>query len=123
MADSNTANRKSAPNTSVLLTTTVTGHGVKHFYAAAFPVLFPSIKADLNLTNAQLGNMTTLRLLVGGLFNLPAGFLADKFGGGRRHILAFSIALTALSCMLLGIAQSYPLIVVFASLMSAAITF
>ena len=123
MADSNTANRKSAPNTSLLLTTTVTGHGIKHFYAAAFPVLFPSIKADLNLTNAQLGNMTTLRLLVGGLFNLPAGFLADKFGGGRRHILAFSIALTALSCMLLGIAQSYPLIVVFASLMSAAITF
>ena len=108
--------------TSLLLGTTVTGHGVQHFYNAAFPVLFPSIKSDLALTNAQLGNMTTLRLLMGGLFNLPAGFFADKFGSGRKHILASSIALTALFCMLLGMASSYPLIVLFASLMSGAIT-
>jgi MFS family permease len=66
--------------------------------------------------------MTTLRLLVGGLFNLPAGFLADKFGSERKYILASSIALTALSCILLGMAPSYPLIVICASLMSGAIT-
>jgi MFS family permease len=122
MKDFDIPTHQSAPKTSLLLGTTVAGHGVKHFYNAAFPVLFPSIKTDLALTNAQLGNMTTLRLLIGGLFNLPAGFLADKFGSERKHILASSIALTSLCCMLLGLASSYPLLVIFASLMSGAIT-
>ena len=69
-----------------LLVTTIAGHGLKHFFAAAFFVLLPEIKTSLALTNVEVGLMSTARFVTGGIANLPAGFIADRFSRFRAAL-------------------------------------
>ena len=57
----------------ILLTVAVFGHGLKHMFNAAFFVLLPEIKAGLNLSNTQIGTLSTFRAIISGFANIPAG--------------------------------------------------
>ncbi|MBI4328892.1 MAG: MFS transporter [Chloroflexi bacterium] len=106
-----------------LLLVAVTGHAVKHLFNAAFFVLLPEIKAELALSNVQVGTLSTLRNIAGGVANLPAGFLADRFGRSRPLILGASIVLVGLFGLLLGLASGYWSAVIASTLLVVAITF
>jgi predicted MFS family arabinose efflux permease len=106
-----------------LLVTTIAGHGLKHFFAAAFFVLLPEIKTSLALTNVEVGLMSTARFVTGGIANLPAGFIADRFSRFRAEILGISIALIGVFAFGLGLTRSFLFATAAASLMVIAISF
>ncbi|MDO8749635.1 MAG: MFS transporter [Dehalococcoidia bacterium] len=105
-----------------LLAAAVAGHAFKHMLSAAFFVYLPEIKASLGLSNIQVGALSSLRNIAGGLTNLPAGFAADRFAQHRPVILGLSIALTGLFGLLLGLATNYGFAILASALMIVAIT-
>jgi predicted MFS family arabinose efflux permease len=106
-----------------LLIVSVAGHGLKHIFNAAFFVLLPEIKAGLGLNNIQVGTMSTFRGIAGGLANVPAGFVGDRFAKRRAEILGGSIIVVSISAVMLGLATNFWMAVVAASLFSVAISF
>ncbi len=106
-----------------LLVVAVAGHAVKHTFASAFFVLLPSIKADLLLSNIQVGTLSTIRNVAGGLANLPAGFAADRFTRQRPLILGLSLAFIGVFAFALGLATTFWAAVIASTLMIVAITF
>ncbi len=106
----------------MLLTVAVAGHAIKHMFASAFFVLLPEIKAGLGLSNVQVGTLSTLRNIAGGLSNLPAGFGADRYAQSRPLILGVSIALTGVFGLALGLATNFGVAILASALMVAAIT-
>ncbi|MDA1096800.1 MAG: MFS transporter [Chloroflexi bacterium] len=106
----------------ILLLTTVAGHGLKHFLNAAFFVLLPEIKVGLGLSNVEVGFLSTARNIAGGIANLPAGFLADRFARRRAEILGVAIALIGAFAFLVGLATSFWFAALTASLMVAAVS-
>ena len=107
----------------VLLVATVAGHGLKHLFAAAFFVLLPEIKTSLALSNVEVGLMSTARFVSGGIANLPAGFVADRFSRWSAEILGVSIALIGVFALALGLANSFWLATLSASLIVITISF
>lgn len=105
-----------------LLGVTIAGHTLKHLFNASFFVLLPEIKAGLGLSNIQIGTLSTVRNIAGGLSNLPAGYAADRFGQRRPVILGLSIALIGIFSLALGLATSYSVAVLAAALMIVAIS-
>lgn len=65
-----------------LLVALAGGHAVKHVFVAGMFVLLPELKASLGLTNTGLGTLAMARSLAGGVANVPAGFVADRY---QRH--------------------------------------
>jgi MFS family permease len=107
----------------ILLVVAVGGHGVKHLFNAAFFVLIPEIKVTLGLTNIQVGTLSTVRNIAGGLSNLPAGFVADRFSHARAYTLAAAVIFTGVCAMGLGLVTSYTAAMIASALMVIAITF
>ena len=107
----------------ILLVVAVSGHGLKHMFNAAFFVLLPGIKTGLNLTNTQIGTLSTFRAIISGFANIPAGFMGDQYPERRSIILGGSIILVSVFAFALGLATSFWTAVVFSSLLSVAITF
>jgi hypothetical protein len=56
------------------------GHFAIHWFQQLFPVVLPSIKSGLALTDVQVGALTSARQLVHGTLDFPKLF---KFGGGQ----------------------------------------
>ena len=106
-----------------LLIVAVFGHGLKHMFNAAFFVLLPEIKAGLNLSNTQIGTLSTFRAIISGFANIPAGFMGDQYPKQRAIILGGSIILVSVFAVALGLAKGFWTAVVFSSLLSVAITF
>jgi len=106
-----------------LLGATVGGHGIKHVFNAAFFVILPEIKGGLGLSNSRIGTLATGRNVAGGLANLPAGFVADRFSSNRSGILGVSMALIGVFALSLGLANTFVAAVLAASFMTAAISF
>ena len=107
----------------VLLIVTVSGHGLKHIFNAAFFVLLPEIKAGLGLTNTQIGTLSAFRGIAGGIANIPAGFVGDNFSKWRAEILGGSIIMVSIFALTLGAAINFWEAVVAASMYAIAITF
>lgn len=55
-------------------------HGVNEFYSVALPPILPLIVADFDITYGQAGALITTFFVMYSLFQLPAGFLADRIG-------------------------------------------
>jgi sugar phosphate permease len=65
---------------------------------AAIPLLLPLIREDLQISFSQAGLLSVAATLSYGLMQIPAGFLADRFGPARP----FFIGLFGWSAMCLG---------------------
>jgi predicted MFS family arabinose efflux permease len=92
-------------------------------FNAAFFVLLPEIKTGLSLTNTQIGTLSTIRAIISGLANIPAGFIGDQYPKRRAVILGGSIILVSVFAFALGMATNFWTAVMFCSLLSVAITF
>jgi MFS family permease len=86
-----------------LLATLTAGHFVIHWFQQFFPVILPSLKSGLALSNVQVGALTSAQQLVLGLSQLPLGMLADAVVRHRGTILALSLVAMGLAYILLGV--------------------
>lgn len=80
------------------------GHFFSHFYLLALPPLFPLIRADLGVTNTQLGILISAISLTM-LLQILVGEVVDRIGA--RVILIVGIAVTGISVTLAGLTSSY----------------
>src|SRR5688572_20461485 len=79
------------------------GHAVVHWYQQLFSLLIPEIKSSLDLSNVQVGTLSTARQVASGM-TLPSGYLADSYRGSSNVILAAAIMSFGLGYFFIGIA-------------------
>ena len=75
------------------------------------------IRSDLNLNYTQAGVLLSAFALTGGVSQLPAGWLADHIG--PRIVVSVGVAGVALAGVLIGLSQTYVMLIIFLVLMAA----
>jgi FSR family fosmidomycin resistance protein-like MFS transporter len=81
-------------------------HGTSHFFHLMLPPLFPWLMTDFSLSYTDVGLLTTTFFVISGIGQALAGFVVDRVGG--RVVLCFGVGMLALSGVVLGLATSYP---------------
>jgi MFS family permease len=81
-------------------------HGTSHFFHLMLPPLFPWLMRDFSLSYTDVGLLTTTFFVISGIGQALAGFVVDRVGGWR--VLCFGVGMLALSGVVLGVATSYP---------------
>ncbi|MEO8137181.1 MAG: MFS transporter, partial [Betaproteobacteria bacterium] len=67
--------------------------------------LFPQLKAEFNVSYAELGIVMTVFYVMSGVCQTLAGFAVDRYGA--RRVLLFGIAMIALPALLMALASSF----------------
>ncbi|MBI3931078.1 MAG: MFS transporter [Chloroflexi bacterium] len=93
-------------------------HLVHHLLTALPVPLLPFIRDDFALDYTQSGVVISAFSLSYGIGQLPAGWLADRIG--PRILLTIGICGVALAGLLVGLSQTYILMIVFLALMGIA---
>ena len=78
------------------------GHFVIHWFQQFFPVILPSIKSGLGLSNVEVGALTSAQQMIMGLGQLPVGLLADSMVRQRAKMLGLSLVAMGAAYFLLG---------------------
>jgi len=86
-----------------LLWVLTAGHFVIHWFQQFYPVILPTLKSGLNLTNVEVGALTSAQQVAVGLGQLPCGMLADALVRRRGAILALALAAMGAAYFLLGL--------------------
>ena len=81
-------------------------HGTSHFFHLMLPPLFPWLMRDFSLSYTDVGLLTTTFFVISGIGQALAGFVVDRVGGWL--VLCFGVGMLALSGVVLGLATSYP---------------
>ena len=101
----------------------VFGHGVKHLFNAGIFVVLPELQIHFGLSNSAIGALSTVRNVGGGLANIPAGYLSDRFSNQWATILALSLATVGIFHLLMGSVNAYWLLVLTATIANVGVTF
>lgn len=83
------------------------GHFFIHWFQQLYPVVLPSLKAGLGLSDVQVGALNSVRQFVMGTLDLPLGMLADSMERRRGLILASAIFFMGGAYCLMGIAPVF----------------
>ena len=87
-----------------------------HHVVMALPVpLQTYIRDDFALDYTQLGFLLSALALTSGICQLPGGWLADRIG--RRLLITVGIVGVALAGLLIGLSQTYVMLLLFMVLM------
>ena len=87
-------------------------HGTSHFFHLMLPPLFPWLMKDFSLSYTEAGLLMTVFFVISGVGQALAGFIVDRTGA--RPVLFAGIALLATSGIVLGLATTYPMLMVAA---------
>ena len=79
------------------------GHFFIHWFQQFYPVVLPSIKAGLGLTDVQVGALNSARQFVQGTLDLPLGMLSDAMVRHRALILAAAMVSMGAAYFLIGV--------------------
>lgn len=91
----------------------IIGHALKHIYIAGFQaVLLPEIKLGMNLSSTQVGTMATVQQFSSWGSTVTSGYIGDRFVSKTALMLGLSLALIGVSYFILGIAESYTVLLV-----------
>jgi MFS family permease len=93
----------------------IVGHFSHHVLISMTVPLFPFIRSDFGLDYTQSGLVISAFTLACGIGQLPAGWLADRVE--PRKLLTVGISGVALAGILVGLSQTYLLMIVFLVLM------
>jgi MFS family permease len=85
-----------------------------------FPVILPLIKADLGLTDVQVGGLMTAKEAASGTLILPSGFMADAFVKHRALILGCAVAMGGIAYLCAGSSSSYSWVLLSLGLLGVA---
>jgi MFS family permease len=89
------------------------GHFLSHFYLLAFPPLFPFLRSDLGLSNAQLGLLAGI-IPAAMMLQVIVGEVVDRVGAKR--VFVGGVAVTSACMFLAGVVPSYIVLLAFAAL-------
>ncbi|MCZ6623034.1 MAG: MFS transporter [Deltaproteobacteria bacterium] len=92
------------------------GHIAIHWFQQILPVVLPSLKSGLGLSDVQVGALTSSRQLVQGTMNLPSGMLADSLVKYRGLILTAALLFMGMAYLLLGITSFFVVAIIGAGL-------
>jgi len=81
------------------------GYLLSYLLRAVNAVVAPDLVADLSLTPAELGLLTSAYLLAFALFQLPLGILFDRYG--PRRVQSALLTLAAAGCALFALAPGF----------------
>jgi MFS family permease len=93
----------------------IVGHFSHHVLVSITVPLIPFIRSAFDLDYTQSGLVISAFTLAGGIGQLPAGWLADRVE--PRKLLTMGISGVALAGILVGLSQTYLLMIVFLVLM------
>lgn len=88
-------------------------HGTSHFFHLMLPPLFPWLMEEFALSFTDVGLLTTTFFVISGIGQALAGFVVDRVGAQR--VLLVGVSLLALSGFVLGIADSYLMLLLAAA--------
>lgn len=88
-------------------------HGTSHFFHLMLPPLFPWLMQEFSLSFTQAGFLMTVFFVISGIGQALAGFVVDRVGA--RPVLFFGVGTLATSGLVLGLASSYPALVLAAA--------
>jgi predicted MFS family arabinose efflux permease len=98
------------PFISSLLPLFMLAHFGHHVVGAMLIPLMPMIRTDLGLSYTEAGVITSAFAITGGICQLPAGYLADRFG--PRVMVALGVSGVAITGLLIGLSRSYEFLIV-----------
>jgi MFS family permease len=87
-------------------------HGTSHFFHLMLPPLFPWLMKDFALSYTDVGLLTTTFFVISGIGQAMAGFVVDRLGA--RPVLLFGIGALSLSGIILGLSNSYTMLLLTA---------
>ncbi len=105
------------------IATIAVGHGLKHWYIAAFAVFLPLIVEEYELTATGVTIIAIIKQFGGGFPNFFVGYVSDRLSGYWHWILPLSFFFAALFMMLSGIMPWVWPVIAFASLGGLAASF
>lgn len=85
------------------------GHFMSHFYSMTIPPLIPFFHDDLGISYTLIGAILSAKSMTSGLLQLPAGMAVDRYGA--KVILSGGLLMCAAGMALLGIADSWAMLV------------
>ena len=85
-------------------------HAGSHFFQLILPPLFPWLMREFDLSFTEVGAVMTLFFVISGFGQALAGFAVDRLGA--RRVLLAGIASFVLAALLLGLADSYAMLLV-----------
>ena len=86
-----------------LLAIVTGGHFAIHWFQQLFPVVLPSLKTNLGLSDVQVGVLSSVRQLINGAMDLPCGILADSLARHRAPLLASALLSMGVGYSLMGV--------------------
>lgn len=92
------------------------GHFMSHFYSMSIPPLMIYLNKDLGISYALIGVILGAKSMTSGLLQLPAGMAVDKYGA--KTILSIGLVMCAIGMALMGVADSFPMLVLAAVVMA-----
>ena len=105
------------------IATIAVGHGLKHWYIAAFAVFLPLIEEEYQLTTFGVATLSTIRQFAGGSPNFFVGYVSDRLRKHWQLLLPISFIAAAASMTLAGLSQPYWLMVFFIAMSGVAAAF
>lgn len=90
-----------------LLWALTAGHIAVHWFQQMWPVVIPSIRQDLGLTNVQLGTLASVKQSTWGPLNLPSGIMADFYRSKTALILGVALTSFGIAYALVSRAPTY----------------
>ena len=88
-------------------------HAVSHFFHLVIPLLFPWLMPAFDLSFTQAGALMTVFFAISGVGQALAGLAVDRICA--KPVLYCGVLLLALSGVLLGVAQNYPMLMLAAA--------
>jgi MFS family permease len=89
-------------------------HSISHFFHLIIAPLFPWIKVEFGLSYAELGLLMTTFYVVSSVVQSTSGLLVDRYGA--RPILFIGIFFLMISAFILGISQTYTMLLIGVSI-------
>jgi MFS transporter, FSR family, fosmidomycin resistance protein len=117
------AEARPGENRTMLLATLAAGHALKHVFNAGFYILLPEMKTALGLSNAAVGTISSVRNVAGGLANLPAGYVADRYSARFGQVLALVMVSIGVFQFMIGRSANFSQALIFSTLMLIAVSF